>query len=140
MWLLDSGGGFANLSVLPGRVVDAETFGEERPQDEALTLRFGAYADGRGFSVARQLRARGFAGRLYAVGPLVPDQARHAVQSGFDGIVVSDESAARHGEAAWRDALVSMSELYVKGAATRGAERGLWHLRNAAHRTLGQSQ
>ena len=58
--------------------------------------------DGRGFSIARRLRAMGYAGRLRAAGPLIPDQLRAARRVGFDEVELPDAVAARQGEAAWR--------------------------------------
>jgi len=53
---------------------------------ETLVLEFGAFRDGRGFSLASILRERGWRGRLVAAGHLLPDQARHLQRSGFDAV------------------------------------------------------
>ena len=50
----------------------AETHGIRR-------IAFPAMGDGRGFSIARRLRAMGYRGVLRAKGPLVADQARAAL-------------------------------------------------------------
>jgi uncharacterized protein (DUF934 family) len=101
-------------------------------------VRFGATVDGRGFSAAERLRAMGFAGRLLATGPLMPDQARHAFQCGFDGILVEDAAVARHGEAAWRGAAGrAVGDLYAARGASRMNERGLWAAR---HRKAAQGR
>lgn len=63
---------------------------------------FPASNDGRGFSIARALREAGYAGRLRAVGPLIADQLRFALQVGFDEVEIPDALAARQPEAEWR--------------------------------------
>lgn len=62
---------------------------------------FPAMGDGRGFSIARQLRALGYRGRLRAAGPLIPDQARAARRVGFDEIELPEQVAARQPESLW---------------------------------------
>lgn len=66
-----------------------------------IRVAFPAMADGRGFSIARQLRALGYAGRLRAAGPLIADQARSARRVGFDEIELPDSVAARQPEELW---------------------------------------
>jgi uncharacterized protein (DUF934 family) len=67
-----------------------------------IRVAFPAMADGRGFSIARRLRAMGYAGRLRAAGPLVADQLRAARRVGFDEIELPEALAARQPEAQWR--------------------------------------
>jgi uncharacterized protein (DUF934 family) len=67
-----------------------------------VRVAFPASSDGRGFSIARQLRAMGYAGRLRAAGPLIADQFRMARQVGYDEVELSDAVAARQPEAQWR--------------------------------------
>ncbi|MBW6507460.1 MAG: DUF934 domain-containing protein [Rhodobacteraceae bacterium] len=62
---------------------------------------FAAFGDGRGFTLARRLRALGFAGRLRAAGPLLADQYAMARRSGFDEIEIPDAIAARQPEPQW---------------------------------------
>jgi uncharacterized protein (DUF934 family) len=66
-----------------------------------IRVAFPAMGDGRGFSIARRLRAMGYAGRLRAAGPLVADQVRAACRVGFDEVEVPDEIAQRQGAEAW---------------------------------------
>ncbi len=134
MWLLKSDGSFGCIADF---AADLELAGETPldavPQVGSILIAFAGTGDGRGFSLARQLRARGFAGALTATGALIPDQARHAVQSGFDSVLISDERIARHGESAWRDALThSVRELYLADGTSRGSEHGIWALRHAS--------
>lgn len=62
---------------------------------------FPAFSDGRGFTLARQIRAAGYTGRLRAAGPLIADQYAMARRSGFDEVEIPDEIAARQPEAQW---------------------------------------
>lgn len=66
-----------------------------------VTVDFPSFADGRGFSLARRLRAAGFTGRLRAVGALIPDQFAYARSCGFDEVGLSPALLARQGEGAW---------------------------------------
>lgn len=69
---------------------------------DAIRIRFGSFADGRGFTIARQLRAQGFSGRLRASGPLIADQYAMARRSGFDEVEITPEMALRQPESQWR--------------------------------------
>ena len=69
---------------------------------EMIRVAFPAMADGRGFSIARRLRAMGYAGRLRAAGPLIADQFRAARSVGFDEIEVPESVAERQPPAQWR--------------------------------------
>ena len=134
MWLLDARGTLTPDAALDGATVHdpAEPL-DGLPADASVLIQFGGTADGRGFSRARQLRALGYQGTLIAGGPLIPDQARHAFQSGFDAIAISDDRIDRHGRDAWREAVNhSVPDLYVADRTTRGAERGIWALRHAS--------
>ncbi|MCF3932920.1 DUF934 domain-containing protein [Acuticoccus sp. M5D2P5] len=132
MWLLDDHGNFDRHEAIDtGREIPGETPPTALPNDEVITVRFGGYADGRGFSTGNRLRKMGFSGRLIAAGPLAPDQARHAFQSGFDAVLVEDDAAERQGERAWREAIKhSVGELYVSGIGSHGPERGIWRARH----------
>lgn len=69
---------------------------------ELIRVAFPAMADGRGFSIARRLRALGYAGRLRAAGPLIADQLPFALGVGFDEVELPDSLAERQPEAQWR--------------------------------------
>lgn len=80
--------------------------GDAAPEDADLTaalirITFPAFGDGRGFTLARMLRARGFGGRLRAAGPVLPDQYAMLRRTGFDEVELSAEHAARHPESSW---------------------------------------
>jgi uncharacterized protein (DUF934 family) len=67
-----------------------------------VRLQVDGFADGRGFSVARQLRLLGFAGVIEVIGDLLPDQLPMAVASGIDAILIRAEHAKRCEESHWR--------------------------------------
>lgn len=66
-----------------------------------LRVEFPSFADGRGFTIARQLRLRGYKGRLRAHGHVIADQYAMARRSGFDEVEISEELAARQPEPQW---------------------------------------
>ena len=68
----------------------------------AVRLKVDGFSDGRGFSVARQLRLHGFEGVIEILGDLLPDQLPMAVASGIDAIFIRAEHAERCAEAQWR--------------------------------------
>ena len=51
-----------------------------------ITIVFPAFTDGRGFSLSRRLRQRGFDGELIASGELLPDQWAYLKRSGFSAL------------------------------------------------------
>lgn len=112
---------FAGVEVLPfdllwsGQDLPEEALVVDFPNDRSpadlapwldrlalVRVAFPAFNDGRGFSIARELRTLGYAGRLRAVGPLIADQLRWALQVGFDEVEIPDAMAARQPEAEWR--------------------------------------
>ena len=68
----------------------------------AIRIAFPTAADGRGFSLARRLRDLGYRGRLTAVGHVISDQFRYALNCGFDSVEISDDLAERQPEQHWR--------------------------------------
>ncbi|MCA0848446.1 DUF934 domain-containing protein [Salipiger thiooxidans] len=68
---------------------------------EMVRIDFPSFADGRGFTLARLLRLRGYRGRLRAKGHVISDQYAMARRAGFDEVEISDELAARQPEADW---------------------------------------
>jgi uncharacterized protein (DUF934 family) len=89
------------------------------PRLSLVAITFPAYGDGRGFSIARQLRDRGFTGTLRAVGPLIADQVAYALACGFDEIDLAEASAARQPVGQWLDAARSFSSTYQRGYGER---------------------
>ena len=68
---------------------------------EMIRIDFPSSADGRGFTIARALRLRGFEGRLRAKGHVLADQYTMARRAGFDEVEVNDEVAARQPADQW---------------------------------------
>lgn len=69
---------------------------------EMILVDFPSFADGRGFTIARQLRLRGYTGRLRAKGHVIADQYAMARRSGFDEVEIDAALAQRQPEADWR--------------------------------------
>lgn len=67
-----------------------------------IRIAFPAFSDGRGFTLARDLRRMGYAGTLRAHGHLLADQYAMARRSGFDEVEISPDLAARQPEDQWR--------------------------------------
>jgi len=67
----------------------------------AIRVNFPSFADGRGFTIARQLRLAGFTGRLRAHGHVISDQYAMARRAGFDEVEISDDHATRQPAADW---------------------------------------
>ncbi len=70
---------------------------------DMIRVDFPSFADGRGFTIARQLRLRGYTGRLRAKGHVLADQYAMARRSGFDEVEIDDALAERQPEAQWLD-------------------------------------
>ncbi|WP_322867936.1 DUF934 domain-containing protein [Aquicoccus sp. G2-2] len=66
-----------------------------------IRIAFASFADGRGFTLARQLRLMGYKGRLRASGPLLADQYTMARRCGFDEVEISTDHAKRQPEPSW---------------------------------------
>lgn len=66
-----------------------------------VRIAFPGFADGRGFTLARQLRAMGYDGRLRAVGHVLADQYAMARRAGFDEVEIDAALAARQPEDQW---------------------------------------
>ena len=68
---------------------------------EMIRVDFPSFADGRGFTIARMLRLRGYRGRLRAAGHVLSDQYAMARRVGFDEVEIADTLAARQPAAEW---------------------------------------
>ena len=82
-----------------------------------LSIDFPSFADGRGFSLARRMRALGYGGVLRACGPVIADQLAYLQACGFDEAEIPDSVAARQPEAQWIAAAASMNSAYQRGYA-----------------------
>jgi uncharacterized protein (DUF934 family) len=67
-----------------------------------IRVDFLSSADGRGFTIARQLRLRGYKGRLRAKGHVLADQYAMARRAGFDEVEISEDLAARQPQDQWQ--------------------------------------
>ncbi len=75
--------------------------GEVPLNADIIRIAFPSAADGRGFTIARILRARGFEGRLRAHGHVIADQYAMARRVGFDEVEIPEDLAARQPEDQW---------------------------------------
>lgn len=82
---------------------------DAQPEDISLTpalkmirIDFPSSADGRGFTIAKALRLRGYTGRLRARGHVLADQYAMARRSGFDEVEIDAALAARQPEDQWQ--------------------------------------
>lgn len=66
-----------------------------------VAIDFPAMTDGRGFSLARRLRALGYEGQLRATGKLIADQYAMARRVGFDEVEISADLARRQPQEQW---------------------------------------
>ena len=82
---------------------------DAEPQDLAacigqiamIRVDFPSFADGRGFTIAAQLRRMGYQGRLRARGHVIADQYAMARRSGFDEVEIDADLAKRQPEDQW---------------------------------------
>ncbi len=68
---------------------------------DLIRVDFPSFADGRGFTIARQLRRLGYQGRLRASGHVIADQYAMARRSGFDEVEISADLANRQPQDQW---------------------------------------
>ncbi len=96
--------------------VDLKRIALHLPNIKAILIDFPSFADGRGFSIAKELRNKyGYKGELIADGPLIPDQYVFALQCGFDAVKVDGVTYSRQAESHWFDALNAFSVTYQRG-------------------------
>ena len=96
--------GFHSVDAQPDAVLAPDTAPAELADHihrGLIAIEFPAMTDGRGFSLARQLRALGFAGRLRATGSLIADQYAMARRVGFDEVEITPALAARQPQDQW---------------------------------------
>jgi uncharacterized protein (DUF934 family) len=133
MWILHASGTLERIEDAPQTITldpevadnDAVPVGTNQP----VAITFKSIADGRGFSLARRLReAHGPDLKLIATGHVLPDQARHAFQSGFDQVLISDKEMERFGRQAWDAALQNAVRSLYLGETSGG---GIWARRHS---------
>lgn len=75
------------VRLKPGEPV--EKIADHLPEIPVIALEFPAFSDGRSFSKAEILRRRySYAGKVRAVGQVLPDQLSHMLRVGFDELEV----------------------------------------------------
>lgn len=104
--------GFDGFEI--GNDLDREELKAIARRESAIAIPFPSFADGRGFSIAQRLRRLGFTGTLRARGHVLADQYPLALRSGFDEVEISDELAARQGEAQWHEAFSRINNTYLE--------------------------
>jgi len=87
-------------------------FGHLNKQFSLIKVVFGSSNDGRGFSIARQLRAQGFEGLIVASGHVIADQYRHFRQCGFDGVLITAEQVDRTPQKHWLEQVPRIKHSY----------------------------
>jgi uncharacterized protein (DUF934 family) len=96
---------------------------------DIIAILFPAHRDGRGFSLGRALRERGFAGRLRISGALIPDQFAFALACGFDEVEIDEERARRQPIGQWLAAAGAFELTYQQ---VRDGRRSILAARAAA--------
>ncbi|GMG82824.1 hypothetical protein LNKW23_20370 [Paralimibaculum aggregatum] len=86
-----------------------------------ISVGFPSFADGRGFSIGRSLRQRGFLGRLRASGPVIADQFAYLLECGFDEVAIPEEVARRQPPESWLSQSAAITFGYQRGIAGRGS-------------------
>lgn len=101
---------------------------------DVISIDFPNFADGRGFSIARELRKKyNYKGLLIADGPLIPDQYVFALQCGFDAVKVDEATYSRQSESDWFEAMDGFRLTYQRGYAMRnGPEMSVFDARGTA--------
>lgn len=79
---------------------------------ERIDVAFPSFADGRGYSLAMDLRRAGYDGHLRAVGHLIADQYAHARRCGFDDVAISKSDSERQAESQWLEQMARVDTTY----------------------------
>lgn len=96
---LEVNGSVDLLELAPGD--DVASLANRLEDIVAIRVTFPSFADGRGFTQAKQLRRMGYTGRLVASGHVINDQFRMAQAVGFDQVELSSERAERQNAGGW---------------------------------------
>lgn len=115
---LDGGDG---LSVALPNDADPADLAPHFPRLRLIAIDFPSFADGRGFTLGRRLRALGYVGRLRARGHVIADQARLARRCGFDEIEIDAALYARQPWPMWRAGFAMMEPPFRARLALREA-------------------
>lgn len=101
--------GFVTLEDAANDVVALDVASDTDPDElidrvgsaKMVRVDFPSSADGRGFTIARVLRLKGYTGRLRAKGHVLADQYAMARRSGFDEVEIDHALADRQPEDQW---------------------------------------
>ncbi|MDA7966780.1 DUF934 domain-containing protein [Ruegeria sp.] len=101
--------GFVTLDDAANDVVALDVTSDTDPDElydrlgsaRMVRVDFPSFADGRGFTIARTLRLKGYTGRLRAKGHVLADQYAMARRSGFDEVEIDHALAGRQPEDQW---------------------------------------
>lgn len=111
----------ASLGVIVPNTTELSALDAALPRLGLLSIVFPAFADGRGFSLARLIRRAGFKGELRASGRLLADQYAHALGCGFDTVEIPDDLAERQDETQWVAARAAHARTYQRGYVAPGS-------------------
>ncbi len=103
------------LGVLLPNDTDPDTLIPHFDRLGLIAVDFPSFADGRGFSIAKRLRALGFNGRLRAQGPVISDQFAYLLACGFDEVLLPEDVAIRQPVEHWTGQLGRISLGYQRG-------------------------
>ena len=104
------------VGVVLGPADDPFVLKDDLAKLSLIAVRFPHFTDGRGYSIARQLRQRlGYTGALRAVGDVLRDQIFFYARVGFDGFALRDDQSVDDCLAA----LADFSEVY-QASSDRG--------------------
>ncbi|WP_036283506.1 DUF934 domain-containing protein [Methylocystis sp. ATCC 49242] len=111
----------ASLGVIVPNTTEPSALASALPRLGLVSIVFPAFADGRGFSLARLIRRAGFKGELRASGRLLADQYAHALGCGFDTVEIPDDLAERQDESQWAAARAAHARSYQRGYVAPGS-------------------
>jgi len=114
--------GAGGRAIEIANTMPAETLKDHLAAIPAIAIRFPVFNDGRGFSLARQLRRLGYKGTLRARGHVLADQYPLALRCGFDEVEISEAQAARQPEAQWFEARQRVERNYQDLLKSRGPQ------------------
>lgn len=92
---------------------DGEALARDAAQADLIAITIEKTGNGRVFSLAETLRERGYRGTIRAVGPLIPDQFRFALDCGIDQVEITEEQLDRQPVEQWQAAAQSITRTYV---------------------------
>ena len=92
----------ARRGVVVGPAVDVASLAPILGKIDLVAVEFPKFSDGRGFTIARNLREKyGFAGDVRACGHVIPDQFAALMACGFSSV----QTPAQHPPAQWQAAV-----------------------------------